>query len=480
MHGSCVKPWDCLCDEGWGGLFCNQDLNFCTNHKPCRNGGTCFNTGQGSYTCSCPMDFTGKECEIAVNDCSRIPCLNGGTCTRNNTYQICVCPRDFSGPHCETPIKTCDERPCRNGGICTDRHNGYQCKCSTGFNGIDCEHKIDDCSPNPCENGGSCVYGVSGYQCICPTGFTGERCEINIDDCQDNPCLNGGTCIDKVNEFRCQCVPGYVDALCQTRVDYCLAKPCANGGTCIKLTNDYKCQCAPGFTNKDCSAEINECQLRPCQNGGTCVNRVHGFECHCPMGFLGRSCEEAASSASPSARVSSESHLTTEHVVVIATISTFVPLLVLVAVGVVICLKQRRKREKARADEEARLQNEQNTAHSSFTKRGAAISAETHIIKNSWGKCTNNVLTSNLPLPDDCSVSNISVSDNDCFAKPLHQVIDGRSVYTLQRTRSQKQLNTEPGSRASLLLASKLHEPEYEHIKRLSVMSNTSAVCGNK
>ncbi|KAF5295925.1 hypothetical protein FQR65_LT10356 [Abscondita terminalis] len=522
MHGTCVKPWDCLCNEGWGGLFCNQDLNFCTNHKPCRNGGTCFNTGEGSYTCSCSPDFTGTECETSIHDCTTNPCFNGGTCSPNGTYHTCVCPRGFQGPHCEVSVDTCEKKPCKNTGLCIETDGGYKCKCKAGFVGNNCEQSLNSCSLSPCKNNASCVDSINGFRCVCQSGFTGDRCETNIDDCQDNPCLNGGSCIDKVNEFYCQCVPGYVGSLCQTRVDYCTTKPCANGGTCIKLTNDYRCKCTPGFMGKDCSAEIDECQSHPCQNGGTCVNRVNGFECHCLMGYAGRtchklafsteiideckshpcqhggtcvnqpngfechcvlgysgrSCEEASSSVSPSARVSSKSHLTTEHVVAIATISTFVPFLVLVAVGVIVCLKQRRKREKARADEEARLQNEQNTAHSSFAKGGATMSTDSHMIKNSWGKCTNNVLSSNLPSPDDCIISSVSVSDNDCFAKPLHQVIDGRSVYTLQRTRSQKQLNTEPGQRASVLLSAKLHEPEYEHIKRLSLMSNSSAVCG--
>ncbi|KAF5283367.1 hypothetical protein FQA39_LY04743 [Lamprigera yunnana] len=519
LHGTCVKPWDCLCDEGWGGLFCNQDLNFCTNHKPCRNGGTCFNTGQGSYTCSCPSDFAGTECEIAINDCTTSPCINGGTCNRNGTYHTCVCSTGFAGPHCETPIQNCKTLPCKNNGLCVDTDYGYKCKCKPNFVGENCEQSLHSCSLNPCKNGATCVEDSNDFRCVCLAGFTGEKCETNIDDCQDEPCLNGGSCIDKVNEFYCQCVPGYVGSLCQTRVDYCITKPCANGGTCIKLINDYKCKCAPGFTGKDCSAEIDECQSHPCQHGGTCVNRVNGFECRCPVGrhgrnceknasdmkvadecrsdpcknggicinrakkfecscptgYLGPLCEEVSSSVSPSARVSSESHLTTEHVVVIATISTFVPFLVLVAVGVIVCLKQRRKREKERADEEARLQNEQNTAHSSFAKGGVAT--EAHMIKNSWGKCTNNVLSTNATTPDDCVISSVSVGDNECYTKPLHQVIDGRSVYTLQRTRSQKQLNTETGQRSSVLFAPKLHEHDYEHIKRLSVMSNSSAVC---
>lgn len=69
-------------------MFCNQDLNYCTNHAPCKNGGTCFNTGQGLYTCSCPPGFSGPECNIDLGltnrpglDCfTGLTCLNGGTC----------------------------------------------------------------------------------------------------------------------------------------------------------------------------------------------------------------------------------------------------------------------------------------------------------------------------------------------------------------------------------------------------------------
>lgn len=73
-HGTCQSPWECDCKEGWGGLLCDQDLNFCTNHKPCRNGATCLNTGQGSYTCLCPDGYAGINCEKGCG------CENGGTC----------------------------------------------------------------------------------------------------------------------------------------------------------------------------------------------------------------------------------------------------------------------------------------------------------------------------------------------------------------------------------------------------------------
>ena len=61
-------------------FFFNLDLNFCTNHHPCKNGGSCFNSGHGSYNCKCPPNFTGKNCEIELNACDQEPCQNGGTC----------------------------------------------------------------------------------------------------------------------------------------------------------------------------------------------------------------------------------------------------------------------------------------------------------------------------------------------------------------------------------------------------------------
>lgn len=41
------------------------DLNFCSNHQPCKNGGLCTTdpNGLGSYACTCAPGFTGKNCE---------------------------------------------------------------------------------------------------------------------------------------------------------------------------------------------------------------------------------------------------------------------------------------------------------------------------------------------------------------------------------------------------------------------------------
>lgn len=67
------------------------DLNFCTHHKPCVNGATCMNTGQGSYTCTCRPGFTGVNCELEVRECDSSPCKNGGLCSVSH-YFVEKCP----------------------------------------------------------------------------------------------------------------------------------------------------------------------------------------------------------------------------------------------------------------------------------------------------------------------------------------------------------------------------------------------------
>ncbi|KAK2854176.1 hypothetical protein Q5P01_006837 [Channa striata] len=189
LHGTCQQPWQCNCQEGWGGLFCNQDLNYCTHHKPCLNGATCTNTGQGSYTCSCLPGFTGASCETRVDKCSGSPCRNGGSCT--------------------VSIK---------GAECVDLVNSFLCQCPEGFFGPNCEDSSSvsaNCLSFPCQNGGTCQEGVNSYTCTCPPGYTGKNCSSPISRCSHNPCHNGATCHERGGRYVCACVPGYGGHNCQ-------------------------------------------------------------------------------------------------------------------------------------------------------------------------------------------------------------------------------------------------------------------------
>ncbi|XP_005266991.1 delta-like protein 1 isoform X1 [Homo sapiens] len=219
LHGTCQQPWQCNCQEGWGGLFCNQDLNYCTHHKPCKNGATCTNTGQGSYTCSCRPGYTGATCELGIDECDPSPCKNGGSCTDLENSYSCTCPPGFYGKICELSAMTCADGPCFNGGRCSDSPDGgYSCRCPVGYSGFNCEKKIDYCSSSPCSNGAKCVDLGDAYLCRCQAGFSGRHCDDNVDDCASSPCANGGTCRDGVNDFSCTCPPGYTGRNCSAPV----------------------------------------------------------------------------------------------------------------------------------------------------------------------------------------------------------------------------------------------------------------------
>ncbi|MEQ2190726.1 hypothetical protein XENOCAPTIV_007197 [Xenoophorus captivus] len=332
LHGTCSQPWQCNCQEGWGGLFCDQDLNYCTNHKPCANGATCTNTGQGSYTCTCRPGFGGTNCELETNECDSNPCKNGGSCN----VSVDPIPQPLAPPLCFVDIR-CPVSP--------DLENDYSCTCPQGFYGKNCEIIAMTCADGPCFNGGTCVETMTGgYTCRCPPSYTGSNCEKKLDRCSNRPCLNGGDCVDLGQSILCRCQPGFTGANCQVNIDDCTSNPCQNAGTCQDGVNDYTCSCTLGYTGKNCSVRSDACGARPCQNGGTCFTHFTGPVCQCPKGFMGPSCEFTLQpSFKPALRQASQSSSTTT-----VTISCFLAVLVLVLVAGILFLRQRRRRMEGR------------------------------------------------------------------------------------------------------------------------------------
>lgn len=244
---------------------------------------------------------------------------------------------------------------------------------------------MNECTSDPCLNGGSCVDEHDGFQCVCPVGYTGTRCQTNIDDCAHRPCLNGGTCLDGLESFTCRCVPGFLGTLCQTNVDDCRTQPCANGGTCVDGINDFKCQCRVGWGGRQCTDAVpipaSPCAASPCQNGGYCTERPDirlGYQCSCPDGVGGPQCTIETS------RIIGEGaeNMSPAQVVLIVTFSVAVPVLAFVFVLAIVCMKRRRRQERARQDEEARRQNEQNMVHNAVNAVNNKC-LEDHMIFNS-------------------------------------------------------------------------------------------------
>lgn len=199
------------------------------------------------------------------------------------------------------------------------------------------------------------------YQCICPSGFAGIHCENNIDDCAVNPCQNGGTCIDFVSDYKCYCNPGFIGTHCEENVNECAINPCANGGTCHDSVNDFVCACPPGFAGKDCSVEVNECANNPCMNNGFCVDKLNDYECRCLPGYSGKACNVLPDGTVMPLTGGNNSHVDQgPDVTLIACLSTFLTLLMILGCLLTVYKKKRQHLEQRKANAEAKRENELN------------------------------------------------------------------------------------------------------------------------
>jgi len=116
-----------------------------------------------------------------------------------NTYS-CRCPDNFVGANCQTPLWPCNFRPCLNGGTCNHNatYSSLRVLAST--------------------SNASSALSV-GFHCHCPVGFTGPRCENKVDWCHGSNvlCRNGATCRQVGHQFECLCAPGWTGIICDVR-----------------------------------------------------------------------------------------------------------------------------------------------------------------------------------------------------------------------------------------------------------------------
>ncbi|XP_042637618.1 aggrecan core protein [Orycteropus afer afer] len=70
--------------------------------------GTCQET-EGRITCLCPPGYTGKHCDIDIDECLSSPCLNGATCVDAIDSFTCLCLPSYGGDLCEIDQEVCEE-----------------------------------------------------------------------------------------------------------------------------------------------------------------------------------------------------------------------------------------------------------------------------------------------------------------------------------------------------------------------------------
>uniref|UniRef100_A0A8D2IZR5 Platelet endothelial aggregation receptor 1 n=1 Tax=Varanus komodoensis TaxID=61221 RepID=A0A8D2IZR5_VARKO len=313
VHGRCVAPDQCQCEQGWRGADCSSECSSrswgpdCREHCACANGGSC---APSTGACACPAGYTGPLCQEPCaagtygQGCS-LDCQCGNSTGCDRETGGCFCSPGYAGPHCEFPCTRdasgwrCQEHcSCQNRGICPspgihectcppgwmvrcrggapERRDGPlphaawgttlplpswppRCReeCPVGRYGQDCRRACD------CANGGRCFH-VDGA-CLCEAGFLGSRCEER----KCLPGLHGLSC-----HLPCLCDTQHTQS-CHPLSGECTCRPGWAGLFCNET-------CPPGYHGAGCQ---HPCL---CLNGGTCSSET-GL-CTCPAGFLGEHC----------------------------------------------------------------------------------------------------------------------------------------------------------------------------------------------
>lgn len=96
-----------------------------------------------SFVCDfkIPLFYLGRQCESRTQKyCYSHPCQNNGTCRENDTAYECNCVPGFSGRNCDVEINQCFSISCENNSTCGRVSAGqYRCHCTQGYTGSRCE-----------------------------------------------------------------------------------------------------------------------------------------------------------------------------------------------------------------------------------------------------------------------------------------------------------------------------------------------------
>ncbi|XP_078349853.1 uncharacterized protein LOC144634690 [Oculina patagonica] len=271
--GTCIDlpgSYKCICDQWTTGKNCEIDIDECSSGNHCsellgpQGQGRCFNLNASSYTCLdpdrkgfeclCRNGFTGIYCQTNINDCklNDQPCKNGATCVDGINDYTCTCMPGYTGQNCTVDIDECAFGFCQNNATCTESINNYTCTCVPGFTDFNCSTNINECEPNPCVQSANCTDLINDYNCTCLPGFTGKNCSVDIKECDSNPCQNNGTCVDLIADVNCTCTANYTGKFCELRRSSCNPNPCRNNATCTIQNNNFTCTCAAGFGGTLC------------------------------------------------------------------------------------------------------------------------------------------------------------------------------------------------------------------------------------
>ncbi|XP_036418993.1 protein crumbs homolog 2a [Colossoma macropomum] len=370
-----------LPDEGmaseWGGQFkgCLQDVRLDNVHLDV---GAWNNTANDTAYVPSDAENVLHGC-ISDDTCKAEPCMNGGECSITWNDFTCSCPLNFTGKTCETRV-WCVSDPCVNGGLCVDLLDGFECVANATFDNSPLHYTAKGSLVAPVTNitidlrtrqensvllrawrgaeflligllDGTVRAELHGENSLEPVAFSGtqritdgrwhhlvvamEHPEqeasswvIMVDGISDGSSApeqaealrflsdvtsevalaeSYGGCLGVVRvggvylPFTDDVAPPQVLRFRRRRGErarlgcvgapVCRPQPCQHGGTCEDLFHLFRCACPPGWEGLTCETNTDECASGPCLHG-SCRDKLGGFECECEPGYGGPTCAQ--------------------------------------------------------------------------------------------------------------------------------------------------------------------------------------------
>ncbi|XP_055888099.1 fibrillin-3-like isoform X2 [Biomphalaria glabrata] len=311
-HGTSDPVRGCVCDIGWEGVNCNNDIDECTLRTDnCLIGDVCVNA-LGSYSCVCPIGYVRNGTCQDINECVD-PALNNCNpliedCVNNFGSHVCNCKPGYARNDKGDCINI---NECANGDhqcqqICVDVPGKYNCDCNYGYrlndDRLTCLLVKDVCSDFEklnCSQGCTVDFQQNTSYCFCADGYNlvgKDTCE-DINECEvstKNLCSFKSGCVNRVPGYSCSCPPGSsldndgcnCNNCSSTTWGVNCSRSCSCSTGALRCDNVRGCICRPGYIGVFCDVDVNQCtngELQ-CNDRQDCVSRIGPDSCVCKSG----------------------------------------------------------------------------------------------------------------------------------------------------------------------------------------------------